>query len=419
MKPRLGVLSLGCPRNLVDSEVILSRLVNKGYTIADLAQAQVVLVNTCAFIKEAKEESIEAILDLIELKKQGRLRKIIIYGCLSQRYKDRLVKDLPQIDAFIGRLNPDKGVERFPLTLKHYAYLKISEGCVNRCSFCIIPKIKGRLKSLPLDSISRKVREFSKAGISELNIIGQDITSYGIDLKPSVRLTAIIKNILKEAKRIKWVRLLYLNPDRLDDDLLKLFRDEEKICKYIDLPVQHINNRLLKLMHRKTSGKDIVSLINKVRKFIPDVAIRTSLIVGFPGETDKEFAELLMFIKDTKFERLGVFKYSREEGTSAYNLPGQVPERVKEDRFNQVMSCQQDISRQINGRFIGKALQVLVDESQDEGYLGRTQFDAPEVDGSVYIKSKRTLSPGDFVNIKVTDTLEYDLVGEVDNESCQ
>jgi len=419
VKPRLGVLSLGCPRNLVDSEVILSRLVNKGYTIADLAQAQVVLVNTCAFIKEAKEESIEAILDLIELKKQGRLRKIIIYGCLSQRYKDRLVKDLPQIDAFIGRLNPDKGVERFPLTLKHYAYLKISEGCVNRCSFCIIPKIKGRLKSLPLDSISRKVREFSKAGISELNIIGQDITSYGIDLKPSVRLTAIIKNILKEAKRIKWVRLLYLNPDRLDDDLLKLFRDEEKICKYIDLPVQHINNRLLKLMHRKTSGKDIVSLINKVRKFIPDVAIRTSLIVGFPGETDKEFAELLMFIKDTKFERLGVFKYSREEGTSAYNLPGQVPERVKEDRFNQVMSCQQDISRQINGRFIGKALQVLVDESQDEGYLGRTQFDAPEVDGSVYIKSKRTLSPGDFVNIKVTDTLEYDLVGEVDNESCQ
>lgn len=412
MKPRIGILSLGCPRNLVDSEDTLGRLFKKGYKIVDLDQAQVAIVNTCAFIEEAKQESIEAILELIDLKKKGKLKKVIVQGCLSQRYKSILSKELPEVDAFIGKAKLNHGLNRFAITPKHYAYLKICEGCVNLCSFCVIPMIKGGLSSLPASSIINKVGQFSEEGISELNIVGQDITGYGMDLKSGVNLTKLLARVIKKARDIGRIRLLYLNPLRLNEDLLRLISEEKKICKYIDLPIQHINNRILKLMNRRISRDEIVNVIDRVRENIPGVALRTSVITGFPGETDKEFSELLGFIKEAKFERLGAFKYSREEGTKAYNLKGQVPEAVKSDRFNQIMSLQREISAEVNSKFIGKVLKVLVDRYENGNYIGRSEFDAPEVDGLVYIKSKRKLKPGDFVNLEITDTLEYDLVGE-------
>jgi ribosomal protein S12 methylthiotransferase len=412
VKPKIGILSLGCPRNLVDSEDISGRLFKKGYKIVDIDKAQVAIVNTCAFIEEAKRESIEAILDLIGLKKEGKLKKVIVYGCLSQRYKSILAGELSEVDAFVGKVTLKQGDSRFAITPKHYAYLKICEGCVNLCSFCVIPMIKGKLSSLPLSSVIKRVEQFSKERVSELNIIGQDITGYGLDLKSGIDLSKLLKKIVKKAKNIGWIRLLYLNPVRLNESLLKLIAEEKKICKYIDLPVQHINSRILKLMNRRISRDEIIKVIDKVRKEIPGVALRTSVITGFPGETDKEFSELLKFIKDTKFERLGAFKYSREENTKAYDFKGQVPEAVKSERFNQVMSLQREISAEVNSKFIGKDLKVLVDGFENGSYIGRSEFDAPEVDGLVYIKSKRKLKPGDFVNLEITDTLEYDLVGE-------
>ena len=412
MKPRIGILSLGCPRNLVDSEGILGRLFKKGYEVVDIDKAQVALVNTCAFIEEAKQESIEAILELIDLKKKGKLKKVIVYGCLSQRYQSILSQELSEVDAFVGRVSLNKEIDRFAITPPHYAYLKICEGCVNLCSFCVIPRIKGRLASLPVDSILDKVEQLSKEKISELNIVGQDITGYGLDLKSGTDLTKLVGRIVKKAKNIGWIRLLYLNPERINEDLLELIREEKKICKYIDLPIQHINNRILKLMNRMISRDEIIKVIDKVRENVHGVALRTSIIVGFPGETDKEFAELLEFVKEARFEKLGAFKYSREEGTKAYDFKGQVSEAVKTERFNQIMSLQQEISLEINRKFIGMDLKVLVDECENGDYVGRSEFDAPEVDGLVYIKSNRKLKPGDFVDIEITDTLEYDLVGD-------
>lgn len=413
MKPKLGILSLGCPRNLVDSENILGRLELKGYRIVDINEADVALVNTCAFIDEAKKESVEAILDLVELKKEGKLKKVLVYGCLAQRYKEALRKELPEVDAFIGRLSLNHSVKRFPLTPGHYAYLKICEGCVNACSFCVIPRIKGKFTSLGTAAILEEVKKFNCQGLSELNIIGQDITGFGKDLKPRSDLAKLLTEIIKQAGNIHWIRLLYLNPARISLDLLNLIKYEPKLCKYIDLPVQHINSRILKAMNRRVTPKEVRGTIEKIRKTIPQVALRTSIIVGFPGETEKEFEELLDFIKETKFERLGAFSYSREEGTAAYHFKDQVPQAIKRERLNRVMSVQQEISREVNAAFLGRTLEVLVDEEEDGNYIGRTQYDAPEVDGSVYIRSKKKLAPGDFVKVRISDTMEYDLVGEV------
>jgi len=422
MKGKVGILSLGCPRNLVDSESILGRLKNKGYSLVDINKAQVAIVNTCAFIEDAKRESVDALLDVIDLKKRGRLKKIIIYRCLSQRYHKELLKELPQIDAFVGRISLDHDAGRVSITPRHYAYLKICEGCINSCSFCAIPRIKGKFSSLDISSIVRKARALNRQGVRELNIIGQDISGYGIDLYKTPKLTGILKKLIKVTSGVKWIRLLYLYPSRVTDDLIKTIRDEPKICKYIDLPVQHINNRILNLMRRQTKKEDILRLVDKIRKQIPQAAIRTSLIVGFPSESDKEFQELLEFIKEVKFERLGAFIYSREEGTKASRFPGQVPKETKMARFNAVMSCQQQISREVNQGFLSESIDVLIDERAGENcsvnrdnssvYLGRSQYDAPEVDGLVYVKSKRQLQAGDFVRVRITDSWEYDLIGE-------
>lgn len=413
MKDKVGILSLGCPRNLVDSENILGLLKLKGYPIVDMAEAQVAIINTCSFIEEAKRESIDAILDLVALKKEGRLKKIIIYGCLPQRYKGIKRLELPEVDAFVGRVSLNHSPDRFAITPMHYAYLKICEGCINNCSFCVIPKIKGRFSSLDIKSLLNKVDEFDKTKVAELNIIGQDITGYGMDLYKEAKLSEVLERIVKQAKNIGWIRLLYLYPSRITDELLALIRDCPKVCKYIDLPIQHINDRILRLMNRHTKKQDILRLIDKIRKTIPGVFLRTSIIVGFPSETDKEFKELLKFIEEARFERLGAFIYSREEGTKAFNFKKQIPKEVKIERFNIVMSLQQEISQDTNKKLQGATLDVLIDEEGSDYYLGRTQYDAPEVDGQVFINSKNKLKVGDFLKVRITDTLEYDLVGEV------
>lgn len=412
MKQKLGILSLGCPRNLVDAENIAGRLSAKGYSVIEgIDQAKIALVNTCAFIEEAKRESIDAILDLIELKKQGKLEKIIVCGCLPQRYKD-LKKQLPEVDAFVGSPRQDQGSKRFALTPKHYAYLKICEGCLNNCSYCVIPAIKGRLKSLDEEAIIKKVKLFNRQRVSELNIIGQDITGYGVDTGRQSRLSCILKKIISNSPDIGWIRLLYLNPERISDELLELVAKNKRVCKYIDLPIQHINNRILKLMNRRSSRDQISSLVKKIRKFIPGVCLRTSLIVGFPSETEAEFNELLEFVKEAQFDRLGAFVYSREEGTAAYGFKGQISAKAKKERFDLIMSEQQKIAAKLNQKFLGKTIPVLIEEKQDAGYIGRSQSDAPEVDGIVYVNTKLKLKPGKFVPVKITDTLEYDLVGE-------
>lgn len=413
-KPKIGILSLGCPRNIVDSESILSRLQIKGYPIVDMDKADVAIVNTCCFIEDSKRESIDAIFDLIDLKKEGRLKKIIVYGCMPQRYKYELKKELPEIDAFIGRISLNHDSKRFSITDRHYAYLKICEGCINNCSFCVIPEIKGKFNSLNIDSILKRIKVLDEEKVSEVNIIGQDITGYGLDLYGNLKLVELLKSIIKISKNITWFRLLYLYPDRISDELLRLIKDEPRVCKYIDLPVQHINDRILKLMNRNTTKTDVLKLIDRIRRIIPDVALRTSVIVGFPQETDKEFKELLEFLEAVKFERLGAFIYSREEGTKAFNFKKQVPKIIKQARFDTIMSSQQRISRKFNEKFLNKTVKVLIDEKEKGCYLGRTQYDAPEVDGMVYVKSKRVLEAGEFVDAKITDYLEYDLVGETE-----
>lgn len=414
MKEKVGILSLGCPRNLVDAEEYLGRLAKKGYPVVDINQADIAILNTCAFIKDAKLESIDAILDLIALKRQGRIKKIIVTGCLAQRYKDVLSKEFPQVDAFIGAVSLDPGNERFAIAPAHYAYLKICESCTNHCSFCVIPRIKGRFSSLKMESLLRKAKALDEQGISELNIIGQDTSSYGLDLYGERKLPELLKRILKATKNISWIRLLYLCPEfKLIDKLLDLMQDDPRVCRYIDLPIQHINARILKLMHRATTKSGIIRIIDRIREKLPDVGIRTSLIVGFPTETDKEFRELLDFVEAVGFERLGVFTYSREEDTPAYGLAPQVSGALKQSRFDQLMRKQQDISRKLNAKWMHGIIDVLIESKEAEGFIGRSRYDAPEVDGLVYIFGKSDLKIGEIVRCKVIDTLEYDLVAEV------
>lgn len=415
-KTRVGILSLGCPRNIVDSEIILSRLDLKNFEIVNIENCQIAIVNTCSFTREACEESIDKILDLAELKKQGIIRKIIVAGCLPARYKSELAVNFPEVDAIIDTLGfgSDADSPRQSLTPPHYRYVKISEGCLNNCSYCVIPALKGGLKSRSVESIIKEINLFDRQGVKEINIIGQDISQYGVDLYGKLSLDRLLGRICLRMKNIKWLRLLYLHPRHITKSLIKVIAREPKICKYIDLPLQHINAVILKRMNRKITKKEIIELIDRVRDNIPGVAIRTAFIVGFPGETEKQFEELLDFVKEMRFERLGAFIYSREEGTQAFDFKGQIPQVVKSRRFDRLMRLQQSVSEEHCREALGSIKEVIIDEECEGSpgtYFARTRHDAPEVDGGVFVKEKR-LNAGEIINVKITGSLEYDLIGE-------
>lgn len=416
-KPSVHLINLGCARNLVDSQVILGRLKQKGHRIVDIEHSDVAIVNTCSFIEDARRESVDVILDLIDLKEQGRIKKIIVAGCLVQRYGKELVKELKGVDAFVGTLALDQ--EKFhpqvTLTPKHYAYVKICESCYNKCSFCAIPKIKGHFVSRTIESVVDEVQQLDSRGVKEINIVGQDITAYGMDLYHKKSLVKLLQAILPVTQNIQWIRLLYAFPAHVTDELIDFITGESKVCKYIDMPLQHISDKILRSMNRGMFQRGTVELVRKIKARIPQGSLRTTFIAGFPGETEEDFQELVHFVREMRFERVGVFIYSREEATAAYHLPGQVPEKTKKLRRDVLMREQQKISRELQKDFLGKTLKVLIDE-EDKGeqgvYLGRTEFDAPQVDGLVYVHSSSKLLAGDFVDVRVTDTLEYDLVGK-------
>ncbi|UCD16099.1 MAG: MiaB/RimO family radical SAM methylthiotransferase [Candidatus Omnitrophota bacterium] len=410
-KKTFSIISLGCFRNTYDSEVVAKRFLDKGYTFKKDTPSHCLIINTCGFISSAKEESLSAIRQALDLKRKKKVKEVFVFGCLVARYKKDLEKFFPGVDQWWG-------VERFgspfskraKLTPSFIDFLKICEGCLNNCSYCVIPFIKGGFRSKPQEDVLREVKFLDKRGVRELNIIGQDITSWGRDLGQS-RPTQLLKNILKQVNNIKWVRLLYTHPKALEDSLIDLIASEPRICKYIDLPIQHINDRILKMMNRKVTAELIVRLIKKIRKRIPGVVLRTSVIVGFPSETEKEFSQLLAFLKETKFDRLGAFIFSREEGTAAYNFDKQVHHSTKMRRYRELMNLQKEISLSANSRLIGKKLDVLVEEKDNNIFVGRTQYDAPEIDGAVFLKRK-DLNIGDFYRAKIIDAYEYDLVGE-------
>ncbi len=423
---RVAIVSLGCSRNTVDSEKILADAKSQGARITPLNKATAVLVNTCAFTQDAKEESIAAILDLIELKKKAKIDKIFVYGCLSERYGGELKENFNEIDGFSGVAGFKRTFDsEIRISPPHYAYIKICEGCANLCSFCAIPKIKGPLKSRGKSFILKEARALEASGVKELIIIGQDITMYGYDLpenntaksgrrNSSSALLKLLQKILKETS-IPWIRLLYLHPMRIGEDLIELIASEKRVCSYIDMPLQHISDRILRLMNRRMQKKQIIGLIKKIRRCIPDVALRTTFIAGFPSETKKEFMELLDFVKLMRFDRMGAFIFSREEGTRAYRFKGQLNKREKMRRYNALMSLQKKVTQDIQKEEVGKILEVMVDERKrgEEGfYLGRTFKDAPEVDGLLFLKSKSRLRPGSIVGARITDSYFYDLIGE-------
>lgn len=443
---RIGIKSLGCPKNFVDTEVICGRLREKGYQISEkIDNSDIVIINTCSFIKDAVEESIEEILNLVKLKEAGKIKHIIVTGCLPQRYKDdNLNKQLPEVDAFLGvgdLLEIDDVIEnilqgeqiikvssksdflynhatpRTILTPQHYAYIKISEGCQNNCSYCLIPKIRGNHRSRKMEDIIEEVKMLSeKQNLSEIILIGQDTTLYGIDLYGEYKLAELLKKLsLLKLNSLKWIRLLYTHPNHYNDELIEVIANYPKICSYLDLPLQHISDKILKRMNRPVKKSYVISLINKLRDRIPNLTLRTTFIVGFPGETDKDFEELLNFVKEFRFERLGGFVFSREERTPAYDFPQQIPMRIKKERLKELMLIQQSISEEINNSYIGKEIEVLIDEikpGKPKIAIGRTKGDAPEIDGKVVIRTNQA-QVGKFLKVKVTEASEYDLAGEI------
>ncbi|MBN3040701.1 MAG: MiaB/RimO family radical SAM methylthiotransferase [Candidatus Omnitrophica bacterium] len=413
-KKTFSIISLGCFRNTYDSEVIIKRFQNKGYRyVCEASQAlDLMIINTCGFIEEAKKESLTLIREALSLKRKGRIKRILVSGCLSQRYRNELRKSLPQVDEFKGVEEFEIGFESgLKLTTKNSAFVKISEGCINCCSFCAIPLIKGSLKSRPSKDIIREVRFLNDRGVKEINIIGQDITSWGKDLGKSRGFSRLLASIEEAADKVSWIRLIYTHPKHFSSELIEMIGKSAKICNYIDLPIQHINDKILKSMNRGISSDKLISLIKKIRKTIPKVALRSSIIVGFPGENNKDFQELKDFLKFIKFERLGVFVYSREEGTRAYDFVPQVHPATKKKRQRLLMEQQKDIVAEFNKGLLDKKISVLIEERQNSTFIGRSEYDAPEVDGQVFVKRKG-LKIGHIYQLKITDYFGYDLIAE-------
>ena len=448
-RQKFNIISLGCARNLVDSEVMAGVLHQNDYELVPEPEtADIVLINTCGFIAAAKEESIDTILDVARLKEEGKVKQLIVAGCLSQRYPNELAKELPEVDFFIGtgevpRIAEilkeheaqarrqyvglpsylyDHSTPRIRSTPSYTAFVKVSEGCDHKCAFCIIPQMRGPHRSRSIDSIFNEACKLTEEGVKEINLIAQDLTAYGRDRKDGTTLEGLLRE-LANVPQLHWLRLLYAYPNFLDDALLEVIRDSEKICKYIDIPFQHISQSILQRMRRGKSGSSVREATQKLRKFIPGLTLRTSLIVGFPGETDTDFSELLDFVEEAEFERLGVFKYSPEEGTAAARMGAQVSEQVKERRWQEVMDLQSVISRKKNEGLIGTIQRVMIDDValNSERVTGRTQGHAPEVDGVVFVESddsrpKRVpVRPGDMIDVKITGALDYDLISETIN----
>jgi ribosomal protein S12 methylthiotransferase len=436
------MLSLGCPKTLVDSENILGKLGGRQYTLASsVTDCDVALLNTCAFIQDAQQESIDRILELIELKKEKRIRALIVMGCLVQRFSKALEADLKEVDAFIGSgeyakipevvdrvlqgehfvsLGPPgylatSAEARIALTPAHYRYVKISEGCDHVCSFCTIPSFRGKHRSRSLPDIAREVRELIGQGAKEIILTGQDTTYFGRDRRGKFLLPELLKE-LDSLQGMEWIRLLYAYPSCITPELMKTMRHAKHLCHYLDMPLQHASDRMLLAMRRGITKRRTAELIHQFRELVPDLTIRTTFIVGFPGETEEDFEELLAFMKEMRFERLGIFTYSREQGSEAARLPHQVPEKVKRERLERAMLLQQEISRESNKKWVGQMLQVLVDEHDEKDpkrWIGRSFMDAPEVDGNVFIRTQKSLKRGCFYPVTIKATQEYDLVGEL------
>lgn len=439
-KLRVGFISLGCPKNQVDTEWMLHKIMSAGYDITpDEGEADIIIVNTCAFIESAKEESVDTILDIAALKNDD-LRAIIVTGCMSELYKEELLSELPEIDAVVGVASmknivevvdriangeKEKIVECAPLsefefggdrilTTPEFApYVKIAEGCDNRCSYCLIPTVRGGFKSRALDDIVREVKDLEALGAKEISLVAQDITSWGKDIYGKPSLVTLIRAIC-ENTAIPWIRLLYGYMDRLDDELIEEMKNNPRIVRYIDLPVQHMSDKILAKMNRRDTRKGILDTLGKLRKAMPDIVIRSTVIVGFPGETEEDFEELCLGVREAKFDRLGVFCYSREEHTPAYDFEDQIDEQTKQDRFDALMAIQLEISEKFQSSFLGKTLRVLCEgyDRDNRIFFGRSYADAMDIDGKVYFKANRYVKDGEFVDIRITDTLDYDLIGE-------
>ena len=441
MKPDVFIITLGCPRNLVDCEVLVGSLKKLKYRVFyKIKKGCISIVNTCGFTLDAKNESIDVILELAKLKKEGKIKKIIVTGCLSQRYSQKLMKDIKEIDAVFGsstfmripeHLNEiargkkivlidekplflyNHDTPRSLITPKHSVYVKIQEGCMNFCSYCVIPRIRGPYRSRNMDSVLDEITFLKKSGAKEINLVGQDTTLFGVDTHKKPMLAELLtkaSNIMKDG----WIRLLYTHPAHYNPELIQAIKARSAVCKYVDLPIQHISDKILKKMNRHTTRKSITKLIKDLRKNIPGLGIRTSVIVGFPGESDEDFLSLVSFIKEIKFDRLGAFVYSREDGTHAYNFENQIPDAASRLRFGRIMELQKKISREKNNLLLGKTMKVLIDQKKSKKrdfYIGRTECDAPEVDGVVYVKSSKVFKVGDFVDVKITGVMEYDLAG--------
>ena len=436
---KIGFVSLGCSKNLTDTEVMLKKLADAGYAIVpDETQADIVVVNTCGFIESAKQESIDNILDVAWLKTNGKLKGIVVTGCLAERYREQVTEEMPEVDAVLGTGSYDEivaaieavekggkyesfkdkeaaplGGERLVTTPEYTAYLKIAEGCDNRCTYCAIPMIRGRLRSRPIEEIVKEAKELEAIGVKELNLIAQDTSRYGLDLYGRYALADLVRSITRETA-IPWIRLLYCYPDKITDDLLAEMRDNPRLLKYMDLPIQHISDKILSAMNRHGNAALIRDAVRRVRETVPGVTVRTTAIVGFPGETDADFSELCAFVKEARFDRFGAFTYSREEGTPAADFPDQIDEQVKQDRYDTLMQTQLEISAELQRTKVGSTVTVL-----SEGYdvvagthYGRSEADAPDVDGKVYFSSPVRVPAGVFVEVKITDSLDYDLIGE-------
>lgn len=443
MNKKISIISLGCSKNDVDSDQMTSILKKENFILTkDEHEAEIVVVNTCGFIESAKEESINTIIEIGEYKKNGKCKILLVAGCLGERYKEELIKELPEIDGILGTGNVNEIVEVVNLLLegkktirvgeidKEYdetikrtiveneytSYIKIAEGCDNLCTYCIIPKLRGKYRSREIESIIEEAKYLVENGTKEIILIAQDTTKYGIDIYGEYRLPELLKE-LNKLEELKWIRILYLYPDTFEDALIESIKENDKVANYVDIPIQHINNNVLKRMNRSTSKESITKLINKLRKEIPEIIIRTTLIVGFPGETEEEFNELYEYVGEMKFDRLGVFAYSKEEDTPAALLEDQIDEDTKLDRQSRIMQLQQKVSSDLNDKRIDQSYEVIIEEKIEDGvYVGRTYMDSPDIDGIVYVHTSQELDLGSFVNVLISDSLEYDLIGDVRDE---